>query len=227
MPAVVNAKITVFRAAPFTAAGLRGNVMGSGFFRLPRLFGRPAPRQRVVCALLAALMLAPAPAMAQNSDSATAQTQVAVLAPGSIEKLDDMNFGTIAQPFGGGTVVIAPSGTPGCAVTNGLVHSGGCRAARFAIRGKRNERVRIREVNNGVVTLNGPGTAKMTVTNLTIGISPSMSTAPGGNGWNLGNYRIDAPSGLTDFYLGGTLNVAAAQRPGVYTGTILIQIQFN
>lgn len=226
MPAVVNVKITVFRAAPFTAAGLRGKVMGSGFFRLPRLFGRPALRQRVVCALLAAFMLAPAPAMAQNSDSAAGELQVAVLAPGSIEHLDDMNFGTIAQPFGGGTVVIAPSGTPGCAVTNGLVHSGGCRAARFAIRGKRNDRVRIREVNNGIVTLNGPGTATMTVTNLTIGTA-NMSVAPGGNGWNLGNYRIDAPSGLTDFYLGGTLNVGAAQTPGVYTGTILIQIQFN
>jgi hypothetical protein len=201
--------------------------MGSGFFRLPRLLGRLALRQRVACALLAALALVPVPAAAQNADSTAGELQVAVLDPGSIEHLDDMNFGTIAQPFGAGTVLIAPSGSPGCTVTNGLVHTGGCRAARFAIRGKRNERVRIREVNtNGIVTLNGPGTATMTLTNLTIGTA-NMTVAPGGNGWNLGNYRIDAPSGLTDFYLGGTLNVKAAQTPGVYNGTILIQIQFN
>jgi len=49
----------------------------------------------------------------------------------------------------------------------------------------------------------------------------------GGNGWDFGNWRIDTVNGITAFWVGGTLHVGAAQAPGVYTGTLVIQIQFN
>jgi hypothetical protein len=54
-----------------------------------------------------------------------------------------------------------------------------------------------------------------------------MSAVNGANGWDFGNWHIDTNSGITDFFIGGTLNVGAAQAAGVYNGTIVININFN
>lgn len=204
--------------------------MGLGYFRQERLQGRLTPRRRAAGALLGVLlaMLFPAQAYAQvgTSDSDTANAQVALLAPGSVANLADMNFGQIAQSNSAGTITLTPSATPTCAATGGLIRTGVCQAARFAIRGRRNNRVRIREIVGGQVTLNGPGGATMSVSNLTIGTS-GMTSVNGANGWNFGNWRIDTQSGITEFWLGGRLNVNAAQPVGVYNGVVIIQIQFN
>ncbi|HYD24828.1 MAG TPA: DUF4402 domain-containing protein [Croceibacterium sp.] len=198
--------------------------MGLGDFRRLRLRGRLTLRQRAGGALLAAgaVALAPAPAAAQ--DTAGASTGVVILEPGSVINVADMNFGRIVRPTAPGTVILTPNPTASCSVTGGLLRSGPCQAARFNIMGRRNQRVRIRE-NSGVVTLNGPG-ATMTMTNITIGVG-QMHSVNGANGWNLGNYQIDAANGISEFRLGGRLNVGANQAPGVYTGTVVIQILFN
>jgi hypothetical protein len=196
--------------------------------RLPRLQARGAHRlHAAVCALLASLAL-PSAASAQNvpSDTATAESQAVFLTPGSIAKTRDMNFGTIAPGITPGTVVLTPAQVATCTATAPLVRTGTCTSARFAIRGKRNNRVRIRENNGGTITLNGPGGATMLLTNLTFG-STGMTAVNGGNGWNFGNWRIDAVNGITAFWVGGTLHVGAAQAPGVYNGTLVLQIQFN
>jgi hypothetical protein len=54
-----------------------------------------------------------------------------------------------------------------------------------------------------------------------------LTPVNGANGWNLGRYNIDNNTGIAEIWLGGTLNVGVAQTPGVYTGTVVIQIQFN
>lgn len=181
-------------------------------------------RPAVCRALVAALALSPVHAFAQDAD--TVNVTLSVLTPGSIVKVADMDFGQIVRPNAAGTVILSPSASATCTTTNGLVRSGNCQAAHFAILGRRNWRVRIRQTNNGVVTLNGPSGATMTMTNITFA-SADLSTRPGGNGWNLGNYNIDTVGGLANFYLGGRLNVGALQTPGVYNGTVNIQIQFN
>jgi hypothetical protein len=204
--------------------------MGLGYFRQTRLHGRLSPRFRAAYALLAALtlILFPSHALAQvgTSDSDTAITQVAILEPGSVANTQDMNFGNIAQSNTPGTVTMTPADTAVCTVTGGLIRTGVCTAAEFAIRGRKNNKVRIREVNGGVVTLNRPGGGTMTVNNLTIGVS-GMSASNGGNGWNFGNWRIDTNNGITEFWVGGQLNVGVAQPAGVYTGVMMIEIQFN
>ena len=198
--------------------------MGPEIFRQLR---RLARRLRGALPLAAALAsLASVPAQAQFQDSETAETQAIVLEPGSILKIDDMNFGQIVPSSTGGTVTMTAAASPTCTPTGGMVHSGLCRAARFSIRGIRQQRVRIRATNGGSVILTGPGGATMTLNSISI-LAVGMTSVNGGAGWNLGNYRIDTESGMTDFYLGGRLNVAAMQAPGVYTGTINVQIQFN
>lgn len=196
--------------------------------RLPRLRARGAHRlHAAACALLAGIAL-PSAASAQSvpSDTATARAQAVFLTPGSVAKTRDMNFGTIAPAITPGTVVLTPEQIATCTASAPLVRTGTCTSARFAIRGRRNLRVRIRENNGGTVTLNGPGGATMFLTNLTFD-STGMTAVNGGNGWDFGNWRIDAANGITAFWVGGTLNVGAAQAPGVYNGTLVIQIQFN
>jgi hypothetical protein len=202
--------------------------MGPGIIRLLRASAGGALRLRMAgSALLAAAGLMASPASAQpQTDTDTARTQAAFLSPGSVLKTADMDFGSIAQANNPGTIVLSANNAATCTVTGGLIRSGTCRAARFDIRGKKNNRVRIKELNGGAITLNGPGGATMQLTNLTFATS-GMTAVNGANGWNFGNWRIDNPGGITQFWVGGTLHVAAAQAPGVYNGTLMIQIQFN
>lgn len=201
--------------------------MGPEINRQPRRFARG---YRGACALLAATLAALLPGLARaqsvDADTGTAQSSAVIQTPGSIEKIADMNFGSIAQSSNPGSVVMTPANSATCTTTGGLIRTGVCRAARFSIYGRRNWRVRIRETNGGVVTLNGPAGATMTMDTLTIN-PVDMSPISGGNGWNLGRYQIDTDSGITEFYLGGTLHVGAAQTAGVYNGTVVIQVQFN
>nr|WP_166178181.1 DUF4402 domain-containing protein [Altererythrobacter segetis] len=203
--------------------------MGPGIIRLPRLGACSAPwLQAGACALLAAFLFVPSHAFAQqvDGDTATARTQVAILTPGSVAKISDMDFGSIAQANTGGTIVLTPQNTATCTATGVLIRTGACKAAAFSIYGKKNKRVFIRENNGGQITLNGPAGATMQLTNLTVGVL-GMSAKQGAAGWDFGSWRVDTPTGIAEFYVGGTLNVAAAQTPGVYNGTLLIQIQFN
>ncbi|HEY7806190.1 MAG TPA: DUF4402 domain-containing protein [Croceibacterium sp.] len=175
-------------------------------------------------AVLAAAALLPQQASAQ-SRTAIAKESAIVLTAGSIVKLTDLTFGNIIPSGGGGTVVLTPSASATCTTPATLVHSGACTAATFAIRGKRNQRVRIRD-GAAAITLTGPGGATMTVDTFTDAVT-GMTASNGGNGWNFGNWLITDPSGNAGFWVGGTLHVAANQAPGVYNGTLLIQIQFN
>ena len=182
----------------------------------------------VACAALAAIALVPTQAFAQqvSGDTATARTQVAVLTPGSVAKISDMDFGSIAQSNNAGTVVLTPAVSATCTASGTTIRTGACKAAAFSIYGKKNKRVFIRENNNGQITLNGPAGATMQLTNLTVGVV-GMSAKTGATGWDFGSWRVDTNTGIAEFYVGGTLNIAAAQTPGVYNGTLLIQVQFN
>jgi hypothetical protein len=199
--------------------------MGPGIIRLlrPKTGGAHALRAAWL-AVLAAAALVPHPASAQ-SRTAVANQSAIVLTAGSIVKLTDMTFGNIIPSGGGGTVVLTPSASATCTTPATLVHSGACTAATFAIRGKRNQRVRIRDLG-ATVTLSGPGGATMTMDTITSSVT-GMTATGNGQGWNFGNWLITDPSGNAGFSVGGTLHVAANQAVGVYNGTLTIQIQFN
>ncbi|WP_305097866.1 DUF4402 domain-containing protein [Croceibacterium aestuarii] len=168
-----------------------------------------------------------APGQARAQDTASADALTVIQTPGSIAKTADMAFGSIVQPNAAGTIVLTPASTANCTASSGLVRSGVCRAARFNIYGKRNWKVRIRETNGGTVTLAAGAGNSMTMDAITLGTTGMTSANGGGSGWNLGRYNIDTANGITEFRLGGTLHVGAAQPAGVYHGTVLVQIQFN
>lgn len=203
--------------------------MGTGDIRLPRTSERAALRWRLgACALLTGAAWIPAPAQGQSVSalSRTADAQVTMLAQGSIEKVADMDFGSIAQPTAAGTVVLTPQNPATCTASATLVRSGVCRAARFSIYFENNKSVMLRDDNDGVVTLAGPGGATMQVTDLTIGVI-GLTPKSGGGGWNFGKWQVTGVNGFAEFLIGGTLHVGAAQTPGSYTGTLLIRAQMN
>ena len=69
---------------------------------------------------------------------------------------------------------------------------------------------------------------------ITLGASPDLVFLSAGNGSGNGNgiggaprYEIMSDSGIFAFRLGGRLNVAAGQRPGQYTGTFPVTVQYQ
>ena len=201
--------------------------MGVGYFRQRRLRGRLTLRRRALCALGALVALAiPSHASAQSATE-TAPSQAAILETGTMTKLTDMDFGRISQPTVASWVNMSPN-FPTCTLGPGVVHQGACQPASFAIMGRKNWLVRIRNMEAGTIVLTGPGGATMTVSMLSLGTT-DMTPAPGGPNppGSFGRQRITSDSGLAEFRIGGRLNIGANQAQGAYSGTMTIQVLFN
>ena len=175
-----------------------------------------------------------AAACALSGTHAAAQAQQAdaratMVGPASVYKDADMNFGTVGTLGVGGTVTIEPLATNSCLETGDLVRiSGPCTPATFTVTGRRNMLVRIRNRSGNTITLTGPGGATMNVNLIVIGVSGMILSPGGGNpSGMLGRYRITDAGGTGQFRLGGTLTVGPNQTPGVYSGELLIQVQYN
>lgn len=204
--------------------------MGLGYIRKTRLQGRLPLRERAICALLAALALAVHPAQAHAqaiSDNEIVDARGVILDNGTVAKVTDLDFGEIAKPNTAGTVTLTPAASATCTASFGLIHSGPCVAAQFAVLGRKNWLVRIRNMSGSPIVLTGPGGATMNVT-LTHAVS-DMVVAPGGPSppGHFGRYRITSDTGFANFWIGGTLSVGATQAAGTYTGTFNIQVLFN
>jgi hypothetical protein len=202
--------------------------MESGDFRLLRSEGRPEPCRRAAGTLLwlLALLLFPSQAHAQaGSDSAPAEAQAVIVEPGSFVRVDDMDFGTIAQPGAPGTVVLTPAAAATCTPTGGLVRTGDCQAARFAGDTTFFFVLRVTRPAGNQMFLNGPGGATMRVSTFTFGVGSGLL--------NLGptpteqRYLVTSGTGNFQFYVGGTLHVGANQAHGSYAGTFPIQVNYN
>jgi hypothetical protein len=204
--------------------------MGLGYLRKTALRRRPSQLERAACALLAAVVLATLPAQARAqvaSDSEIVDARGVILEQGTMAKVTDLNFGDIAMPGTAGTVSLTPAASAVCTPSFGLVRTGPCVAAQFAVFGRKNWLVRIRNMSGTPIVLTGPGGATMNVTlNHAVG---DMVAEPGGPSppGHLGRYRINSDSGLASFWVGGTLSVANGQASGVYTGTVTIQVLFQ
>ena len=199
--------------------------MGPGIILSLRPQKGAARRRRIAlaCACLAAAASVPAHA---GPVIASAYTQASIIDLSSIIRVDDMVFGQIVQPSAPGTIVLTPVGVATCTATGGLVRTGLCKAAHFSVRGRQGKKIMIKEQSGGTILLTGPGGATMTVTDLTIGVV-DLSNRQGAGGWNFGSWDVNSPSGIAEFWIGGTLGVATSQEPGTYVGTLDMRIQAN
>lgn len=144
--------------------------------------------------------------------SAVAETSANIVGPISISKSVDLSFGNVAvSPTIAGTVVLDPASAR--TQTGGVtlpVITGTVSAAKFTVAGESGTTYAI-TLPASVVLTNGGNT--MTVNNFT-----STPTATG-----------SLASGTEDIFVGGTLNVAAAQVSGLYTNAsdLVVTVNYN
>jgi hypothetical protein len=182
---------------------------------------RRAHGGRASCALFAAFAFAPLPAAAQVQDWAL--TRGEILDSMAVNNEADLDFGDLLPGAANGTVVLTPSAAPTCTPNNGIVHSGNCRAARFDGGASFLFPLRVTRPPGNQLTLTGPMGATMQVSNLTYAMTtfhfPLAPTA------TEQRYLLLSPN--FTLYVGGTLNVASNQRPGVYNGTFTLTFNYD
>ena len=195
--------------------------MGFGKPSRRRSEGRRTTARRAACALLAAIALAPLPAVAQAArDNALLTAEI--LDPMTVQNPADMDFGDIVPGTANGTVVMTPGATATCATNNGITKDAVCRAARFDGQVPFIFNLQITKPAGDQITLVGPAGATMRLRNFTFAK---------GSGLMLGGTPTD-PTYLVLFgnftvFVGGTLEVARNQRAGVYNGTFTLSFNYD
>lgn len=160
-----------------------------------------------LCALL--MLLCPAGARAAPV-SANSTGKATILRPLSVLKQADLDFGELVVS-GAGTAVMDP--VSGAMTTTGAVTPTGApgHPAQFTATGSKNSIVIIQVPNSPATLTRVGGTETMTVSNWTLD-GPVNRKIPVNNAFN--------------FSVGGTLNVAAGQVEGTYTGTFTVRVNY-
>jgi hypothetical protein len=186
-----------------------------------RTEGRCARRQRAIGALFAAVALVPLPAVAQVAQD-HALTRGEILDPMVLMNPDDMDFGRIMPGTANGTVVMNPGATATCATNNGIVRTGTCRAARFDGSLPFLFNLVITKPAGNQINLTGPLGATMRLHDFTFAKGSALML--GGSPTDPTYFVI---GGNFIVYVGGTLDVARTQAPGIYNGTFVLTFNYN
>ncbi|MCC6693357.1 MAG: DUF4402 domain-containing protein [Chitinophagaceae bacterium] len=146
--------------------------------------------------------------------TATADAAATIIAPISIVKNADLNFGNIAVNALGGTVILDPS----AASTRSI---GGAGGVSFP--------ANTGTVTSAVFTVSGEAgfTFDMAV------ITPSVTLSNGTDNMVANNFTVSNPTGTLDgtgnqtVYVGADLDVNGSQAPGLYTSTSSFTVLVN
>jgi len=164
---------------------------------------------RLAAALLAALSAMPSAAIAAPA-RATGTATIDLLSPLTIQKLQDLDFGTVAVTAAG-TAVIDPVANS-ISTTGGLVAAGGTpHAALFRGAASQNSVVNIKLPKQPIALTRVGGSETVTVSNFTLD-GPTK--------------RQMAQATTFDIKVGATLTVPAGQIAGQYTGTFDVTAQY-
>ena len=166
-------------------------------------------RLYLVLAIVVVAVMAPA-AFAQSTANATASANANIVPGISITNTAALNFGDFLVPGAAGTAVVDPAGVR----TTGLVTAGGTvGAAAFTVSGAG---LKTFDVAFGTASINIlSGANSMTVDNFTASCDPCTF---GGSAATLTTLPLT---------VGGTLNVAASQPIGAYTGTFTVIVTYQ
>jgi Domain of unknown function (DUF4402) len=166
--------------------------------------------------VVVAAAFAATPAMA---DTEIATAEITIVRPLSFVIDDNLDFGNVIRGTTAGTVTVAPNGTRTSTGGAILANGGGHKPASFAGRGTNNQRVDVSLGSNSILIV-GPG-LPMRVHTFVVGSTPTavLTTNPQ-------RFRINSATGVFAFPVGATLDVAANQAPGKYTGTWTITLNY-
>jgi hypothetical protein len=143
---------------------------------------------------------------AQNEVSASAEAAATIVAPITIEKSVDLNFGNIAAGAAAGTVVLGTDGQR--TATNVILPSvqGTVSAAEFSVTGLAGSLYSIKLP--GTISISS-GSASMSVNNFTENASKTLA------------------NGRETFQVGATLNLDANQATGTYQGSFEVTVDYQ
>jgi hypothetical protein len=150
---------------------------------------------------------------------ATASASGTVVAPIAIAVNANLVFGNFAAGTGG-TVTVSTSGVR-AASGPVLMAAVAASAARFDVTGAASTTYAITHGGTAVLT-NTTGTGGETMALAKF----SDLTGANATAGNVGTGALDG-TGAQSLYVGGTLSVAAAQVPGLYTGTVIATVEYN
>lgn len=182
------------------------------------MFNRPIIGKSVATALAALLLAIPGLALAApgDSDTDTGSAQASILEPIDIQKVADLRFGRIMQPVTAGTITITPEGA--VSTTGGVTGNidtpqtfPGRGPGAFGVFGEENRRFHT-FVDNTITLSNGTSTMIVSKVDDNAG-PPGFSTT-------------DA-DGYFALLVGGTLEVAANQEPGTYSGEYDVRVLYH
>ena len=162
----------------------------------------------------------PPPASLPSNDSGQIDARALLIQPATIQGLDNLDFGTlIASPTASGSVAVSandPSAVRVFAVNAGSLTAG----AGNAVRG--------RLVGNGLPTqiVNITRTFPATLVNQDDPTATMPFTGALNSDAEDGSVTIGS-TGVFYVYVGGTLTVAPQQMPGLYSGTVLVNAEFQ
>ncbi len=143
---------------------------------------------------------------AAHAVTAQATATAEILEALDVVAVSALDFGVIAAN-GAGTVAVATNSGVTCGAN--LICTGTAAAGQLTVDGSAGATVGI-SLPSTSTTLNGPASATMSVTGLTLSDATLVL------------------SGSPDaFTVGGTLNVAAAQTAGTYTGTFDVAVEYQ
>lgn len=164
---------------------------------------------RSLICLLAAASAAPA-----SAATVTSTVQLTVVAPLTVVKFEDLEFGALLASASAGKAIIDP--TSGARTTTGGVTgaSGAYNPAHFATAGSPNQHINIKLPNQNITLTRVGGGATMTAQQFTRDNTPPNSA------------RLDA-NGNFEFKVGATLNVGANQMAGRYVGSFDVEVAFQ
>lgn len=162
----------------------------------------------------------PPPASLPSQDSGSIDATALLIQPATIEGLDNLDFGTlIASPAASGSVAVSandPSSLRTITVNAGTLTAGAGSAKRGRL------------VGNGLPTqvVNITRTFPATLVNqddptATMPFSGALNTDAEDGSVTIGS------TGVFYIYVGGTLTVAPQQMPGLYSGTVLVNADFQ
>lgn len=165
------------------------------------------------------VLLVPGAARAQT---ARATAQATIVEPLGLVKVQDLRFGRIAASATAGTVTVNAD-TGACTASGGVIATGGRGFGQFAGQGTKKFIVRVQIPAS--VTLTGPAGSTMVVGAIVLGAAPDLAYL--GVTGGTPRYQISSSNGIFTFRLGGRLGIAANQRPGQYSGTYSVTVQYQ
>lgn len=187
-------------------------------------FSAPSKRALSIAARALALCLAAlchSAGLAQSVSDVPAAAEI--VADVTLIKTRDMDFGRIIVPRGGRIDMTATQNAI-CTPNNGLQVLDTCESAAFAGDAGAAFQLRISVPPNRRINLTGPG-QDLRLRRMTVGAGPGLSFIRRVN--RNFDFNVTDPAGAFEFFVGGRLLFRNNQAPGVYTGTFVIEVDYQ